>query len=74
VSTDYPGAYSTIVSRDGGKTWQSWSPRKSQAEGPFVDVAAAAPARIFLERVVQLEARITTDDLEIPGEKYAAAG
>ena len=41
VSTDYPGAYSTIVSRDGGKTWQSWSPRKSQAEGPFVEGSVA---------------------------------
>jgi len=37
VSTDFPGIYSTIVSRDGGMTWPSWSPAKSQAEGPFFE-------------------------------------
>ena len=41
VSTDYPGVYSTIVSRDGGKTWQSWSPTKNQAEGPFIEGSVA---------------------------------
>ena len=38
VSTDYPGVYSTIVSKDGEKTWQSWSPTKNQEEqGPFIE-------------------------------------
>jgi BNR repeat-like domain/BNR/Asp-box repeat len=41
VSTDYPGVYGTVVSRDGGKTWQSWSPTKNQAEGPFIEGSVA---------------------------------
>src|SRR6187402_2731306 len=36
VSTDYPGVYGTLVSTDGGNTWQPWSPTKSQADSPFI--------------------------------------
>jgi len=41
VSTDYPGVYGTLVSTDGGNTWQPWSPTKSQADGPFIEGSVA---------------------------------